>query len=64
MKKIQYGIVGFVVGIMTGLLFALAEVKLFKELLNPDMLPFMIGITVIASAVTGVSVAVRRAKRR
>ena len=55
---------GFVIGIMTGLLFALAEVKLFKQFHNPNMLLFVVGITVITSAVTGISVAVRRAKRR
>lgn len=63
MKKIQYGIVGFVVGIMTGLLFALAEVKLFKQFHNANMLPFVVGITVITSAVTGVSLGVKKAKR-
>lgn len=63
MKKIQYGITGFVIGIMMGLLFGLAEMKLFRRLQHSPMLPFVMGITVIASAITGVSIRIKKARR-
>ncbi len=63
MRKIQYGIVGFVTGIMLGLLIGLAVMKIFKQLQNSAALPFVFGIIVIASAITGVSIGINRAKR-
>ena len=63
MKKIQFGIAGFAIGIMLGLLIALAEIKFIRPLQQSPFLPFIVGISVIASAVTGVVVAVNRAGR-
>ena len=63
MRRIQYGITGFVAGIMIGLLIGLVEMKLFKRLQSSAALPFVVGITVITSAITGVSMGIKRAKR-
>ena len=61
--KIQYGIAGFVVGIMSGLLIGLAEMKLLMRLHHQTIIPFAIGITVIVCAVTGVRTGVKMAGR-
>jgi ABC-type antimicrobial peptide transport system permease subunit len=61
--KIQYGIAGFVIGIMSGLLFGLIEMKLMMRLHQDTIIPFVIGITVIACAVTGIVTGVKIAKR-
>lgn len=61
--KLQYGIAGFLIGIMLGLLLGLVETKLFIRLQNSSMLPFAIGITVIVSAIAGVSIGIKMAKR-
>ena len=63
MMKIQYGIAGFVIGIMTGLLIGLLEIKLFKGWRIDNAVPFIAGITVLACAVAGVVTGVRMARR-
>jgi|GEM_PF-3306518 len=63
MKKIQYGIIGFVTGILLGLLIGIIEMKLMKRLQCETFMPFVIGITVIASAVTGVVTAIKLSRR-
>jgi hypothetical protein len=63
MRKITYGIAGFAAGIMLGLLIGLAEMRIFKGLQHSSALPFLIGTTVIISAITGVSLGIRKAKR-
>jgi ABC-type uncharacterized transport system permease subunit len=62
--KIQYGIAGFVIGIMTGLLLGLLEMRLTKHFKLDTILPFAIGITVIACAITGIVVGIRIARRQ
>lgn len=62
MRKIQFAIVGFVTGIMLGLLLGLAEMRIFKQLQNSMMLPFVIGITILAAAITGVVIGVKKSK--
>jgi len=61
--KIQYGIAGFVIGIMSGLLIGLAEMKLFMRMHHQTIIPFAIGITVIVAAITGVRTGIKMAKR-
>ncbi|MEP7141539.1 MAG: hypothetical protein ABI707_01655 [Ferruginibacter sp.] len=61
--KIQYGIAGFVIGIMSGLLIGLLEMKLMKRLQLDELTPFVIGITVIGCIITGIVVGVKLAKR-
>ena len=62
MRKIQFAIVGFVSGIMLGLLIGLAEMRIFKQLQNSMMLPVLIGITVLVAAITGVVIGIRKSK--
>lgn len=62
--KLQYAIAGFLIGIMTGLLLGLVEMKLTRHLHLDAALPFLIGITVIACAVTGIVTGIRMARRR
>jgi ABC-type antimicrobial peptide transport system permease subunit len=61
--KIQYGIAGFVIGIMSGLLIGLLEMKLMRGLQLDTITPFVIGITVISSIITGVVIGIKMAKR-
>ena len=61
--KIQYGIAGFVIGIMSGLLAGLIEMKFMMRLHMATIMPFVIGTTVIGCAVTGIVVGVRMVKR-
>ena len=62
MRKIQFGIVGFVTGIMMGVLLGLAEMRIFRSLQNSMMLPFVIGLTILAAAVTGVVIGIKKSK--
>ncbi|MEO6722759.1 MAG: hypothetical protein ABIN67_20495 [Ferruginibacter sp.] len=62
MRKIQFAIVGFVTGIMLGLLLGLAEMRIFKQLQNSMMLPFVVGITILAAAIAGVVIGVKKSK--
>ncbi|MDO9375258.1 MAG: DUF5957 family protein [Ferruginibacter sp.] len=62
MRKIQFGIAGFVTGIMLGLLLGLAEMRLLQQHINPAIIPFMIGITVIFCAITGVVIGMKKAR--
>jgi hypothetical protein len=62
--KIQYGIAGFVIGIMTGILLGVIEMKLIIGTKHAGVLPFVIGITVFACIITGVTTGVRMAKRK
>ena len=61
--KIQYGIAGFLIGIMSGLLVGVIEMKIMMGMHYDTAIPFVIGLTVIGCAVTGVAVGVRRIKR-
>ena len=61
--KIQYGIAGFLIGILSGLLLGIIEMKMMKRLQQETMMPFVIGITVIASAITGVYLGLKIARR-
>ena len=62
MRKIQFGIAGFAAGIMLGLLFGLAEMRLLQGHIDPAIIPFMIGITVIVCAITGVTIGVKKGR--
>ena len=62
--KLQYGIAGFLAGIMGGLLIGLLEMKLLMSLHHQTIIPFAIGITVIVCAITGISQGVKMARRR
>lgn len=62
--KIIYGIAGFVIGIMTGLMLSLLEMKLIHGTGRDAMLPFVTGITVMACIITGVVMGVKKAGRR
>jgi hypothetical protein len=62
--KIQYAIAGFVIGIMTGLLLGLIEMKLISGANRDTALPFIIGITVITSIIIGIRTGIRIAKRK
>jgi len=61
--KLQYGIIGFLSGIMLGLLAGIAEMKILKQLHFDTAIPFAIGFTVLAFAFGGAVTGVRRAKR-
>ncbi|MEO5891502.1 MAG: hypothetical protein ABIQ31_14715 [Ferruginibacter sp.] len=61
--KIQYAIAGFVIGIMTGLLIGLLEMKLIMHLHGSTIIPFVIGVTVIGCAITGIVTGIRMARR-
>ena len=61
--KMQYGIAGFLIGILSGLLLGIIEMKIMKRLQQETIMPFVIGITVIASAVTGIYIGLKIAKR-
>ena len=61
--KIQYGIAGFLIGIMSGLLVGVIEMKIMMGMHYDTAIPFVIGLTVIGCVVTGVAVGVRRIKR-
>ncbi|MEO7768025.1 MAG: hypothetical protein ABIS01_11385 [Ferruginibacter sp.] len=61
--KIQYGIAGFLIGIMLGLLLGLIEMKWMMGRRMDDFIPFVMGITVITAAVTGIIGGRKLAKR-
>lgn len=61
--SIQYGIAGFVIGLMMGLLVGLIELKLCMRLQVDTATPFIIGFTVLACAFAGVVIGVKRAKK-
>lgn len=63
MKKIQYGIIGFVAGVLGSLLMAIIEMKLMKRLQLEAYMPLAIGITVIVFMLTGVLTGIRLSKR-
>jgi hypothetical protein len=61
--KIQYGITGFAIGIMSGLLIGIAEMKMLKYFEQQIILPFVIGLTVLTCAVAGIFIGIRLSKR-
>ena len=58
------GIVGFIVGILSALLLGIIEMKLLKRFQLEPLIPFVIGITVLASALTGIIIGIKIAKRK
>jgi hypothetical protein len=62
--KIQYAIVGFVVGIMTGLLLGVLEMKLVSGTNRSTILPFIILVTVITCIIIGVRTAIKMANKK
>ncbi len=60
--KIQYGIAGFVTGILLSLLIGIIEMKIMKHLQYETITPFLIGLTVISCALAGVFVGVKMSK--
>jgi hypothetical protein len=62
--KIQYAIVGFVIGIMTGLLLGVVEMKLIRGESRDSLLPFVIGVTVITCIITGVRTGIKIANKK
>jgi ABC-type antimicrobial peptide transport system permease subunit len=62
--KIQYGIAGFVIGILGGLLIGLAEMKLMMHFQWNTAIPFAIGFTVLIAAITGIRVALKIYRRQ
>jgi len=62
--KIQYGIAGFVSGILISLLIGIIEMKIMKHLRYETITPFLIGLTVIGCALAGTIIGVRVGKGR
>ena len=62
MRKIQFGIAGFAAGVMMGLLVGLAELRMLQGHIDPAILPFLIGITVVFCAITGVVIGMKKAR--
>jgi ABC-type antimicrobial peptide transport system permease subunit len=62
--KMQYGIAGFLIGIMVGLLAGIVEMKLLKHFNRETLVPFAIGITVISCGIGGLFIAVKISKSR
>lgn len=62
--KIVYGISGFAAGVMTGLLLGVLETKLLMRLHHEAIVPFVIGLTVLACVITGIVTAVKLAAKR
>jgi len=62
--KILYGIAGFAIGVMVGLLVGVAEMKLISGTKYDSMLPFVIGATVIACVIIGISTGIKMARRK
>ncbi|MEO6549585.1 MAG: hypothetical protein ABIN94_16405 [Ferruginibacter sp.] len=52
--KLQYGIAGFLIGIGVGLMLGLIEMKWMMGRQFDTLMPFIIGLTVIASMMSGV----------
>jgi hypothetical protein len=61
--KIQYGIAGFAIGIMLGLLIGIAEMKMLRYFEQQTILPFVIGLTVLTCAVSGIFIGIRISNR-
>ena len=62
--KIVYGISGFAVGVMAGLLLAVLETKLLIRLHQEAIVPFVIGVTVLICVTAGIVIAVNLAAKR
>lgn len=62
--KIQYGIAGFVTGILLSLLIGIIEMKIMKHLQRETITPFLIGLTVIGFALAGIFIGIRLSKGR
>ena len=60
--KVLYGIAGFVIGVMAGLLLGVLETKLLIHLHQQTIIPFVIGGTVLVCIVTGVVTGIQIAK--
>ena len=62
--RIQYGIAGFMIGVMTGLLIGIIEMKILRYFQLDTITPFLIGFTVLACILTGVILGARYGKRQ
>lgn len=62
--KIQYGITGFVIGIMSGLMLSLLEMRLLGGTGHDTMLLFLMGSTVVSCIVMGVILGVKLAGKK
>ena len=62
--KIQYAIVGFVIGIMTGLLLGVIEMKLVSGTNRSTMLPFIILVTVMTCIIIGIRTGIKIANKK
>ncbi|MBC7626826.1 hypothetical protein [Ferruginibacter sp.] len=61
--KILYGIAGFTIGVLAGLLFGVLETKLLIHLHQQTVIPFVVGATVLVCILTGVITGIKTGKR-
>jgi hypothetical protein len=61
--KIMYGIAGFTIGVMAGLLVGVLETKLLIYLHQQTVIPFVVGATVLVCILTGVITGINTGKR-
>lgn len=61
--KIVFGIAGFVTGVMLGLLLGLVEMRLISGFEMGAATPFIVGVTVITTAITGIVTGLKMYKK-
>lgn len=62
--KYVYGIAGFALGVMAGLLLAVVETRVLIYLQCPAVAPLIIGVTVLLCIAVGVITGIRLAIKR